>query len=106
MDVLNPAPGRVGLRKGNPSMADTNDTHRLAFVFDAGSYRMLQAMTRELGFETNAATIREALRILRAIQTWRDKGHSIVTVEDPATGESQQLMIEFPDPVAAQPAGN
>jgi hypothetical protein len=96
MDVLNPAAGRVSARKGNPSMPDsTGGSRRVVFTFDEGSFNLLQAMTRELGLGTEAGTIREALRIVRAIQKQAEEGYSDVIVENPTTLESRKLVIDF-----------
>jgi hypothetical protein len=94
MDLLNPAQGRVGLTKENPNMSESVDgSHRVVFTFDPGSYKVLQELTKELNLGSDASTIREALRIIRAIQTQADEGYSDVIVQNPNTFDQKKLII-------------
>ncbi len=99
MDVMNPAPCRVHSRKGNPSMPD----RRVVFTFDEASFTLLQQMTQELDFGSPAVTIREALRIVRAIQKQATEGYTEVVVENPVTLDQRRLVIEFLENIKSAP---
>ena len=80
----------------------TGGSRRVDFIFDAGSYNLLRTITKELNFGSEAVTIREALRIVRALQKQASEGYSDVIVENPNTFEQRKLVIEFLDQVTTK----
>jgi len=91
MEVLNPA--HSGNRPMNRSM--NMAANRVDLAFDDASFDLLTAMTEKFGLGTHARTLREALRILHALQTHAEEGFSDVLVENPKTFDQRKLRIEF-----------
>ena len=63
------------------------------FELDERGYKILQQMRQKAGFETDAQTISEALRIMRALQQQAEMGYSDVVVQTPDTCEQKLLGI-------------
>ena len=66
---------------------------RVGFSFDERSLRALEVMTEEGNYNSMADTVRESLRISRALQTQAKQGFSEITLHNPDTGEERVVVI-------------
>ena len=66
---------------------------RIVFKFDEPSSRALEIMTKEGGYNSMADTVRESLRISRALQTQAKQGFSEITLRNPDTEEKRVIVI-------------
>ena len=66
---------------------------RIVFKFDEPSLRALEIMTKEGGYNSMVDTVRESLRISRALQTQAKQGFSEITLRNPDTGEERVVVI-------------
>ena len=66
---------------------------RVVFTFDEPSLRALEVMTEEGNYDSMADTVRESLRISRALQTQAKQGFSEITLRNPDTAEKRVIVI-------------
>ena len=66
---------------------------RVVFAFDEPSLRALEVMTEEGNYDSMVDTIRESLKISRALQTQAKQGFSEITLRNPDTGEKRVIVI-------------
>ena len=66
---------------------------RVVFTFDERSLRALEVMTEEGNYDSMVDTIRESLKISRALQTQAKQGFSEITLLNPDTGEERAIVI-------------
>jgi hypothetical protein len=84
-------------RKGQSKMSNAAGAPRGVLYFDEGSIQILEEMTKALNFGSQAETVRQALRVVRALQMQAEKGYSDVIVQDPDTGDQRKLLVPFLD---------
>lgn len=80
-------------RKSRGAQSDGN-TIEVALAFDQQSYRVLEEIKAAAGLTSTARTVREALRIMRALQQLGNEGYTDVIVQNPMTADQQLLTIE------------
>ncbi len=68
--------------------------NRVVFTFDEGSYNMLEEMKNDFHFSSLADTIREAMRIVSALQSQAKEGYSQVIVQNPHDLGQRRLVID------------
>lgn len=66
---------------------------RVAFTFDERSLTTLEEMTDQGHFASMADTVRESIKISRALQTQAKQGFTEVKVRNPDTGEERVIII-------------
>ena len=66
---------------------------RVRFTFDEPSLRALEVMTEEGNYDSMVDTIRESLKISRALQTQAKQGFSEITLRNPDTEEKRVIVI-------------
>jgi len=66
---------------------------RVTFTFDERSLDTLEDMTEEGHFSSMAETVRESLKISRALQSQAKKGFTELNVRNPETGEERVIVI-------------
>lgn len=64
---------------------------RVYFTFDADSYKQLQAISNEFGDPSLAVTVRDALRLRRALREQLMAGYSELVLKNPSSGETRVL---------------
>jgi len=84
--------------------AESRDSQRVIFTFDRESYEALKRMTEEAGFKSMAETVREALRITRALQDQAASGFKEVILRNPNTNRERTLVIPLLDRLAHRSA--
>ena len=90
--------GGILPREGSMNMVSKG----LELSFDEQSATLLASLTSSFGLETPARTVREALRILYALQTHAKEGFTDVLVERPDTFAQRKLKIDFLAKVARE----
>lgn len=71
-------------------MAKSQHDHEVTFAFDPQSYKILQEMKSAGGFDSDALTIREALRIMRTLQQQASAGFDQVIIQN---NDGNQRML-------------
>ncbi len=66
---------------------------RVAFTFDERSLAALQEMVERGDYSSMAETVRESLRVVRALQTQASDGYRELVVRNPETGEERVIVI-------------
>ena len=79
---------------------ESRESKRVVFTFDPESYDALKKMTEEAGFKSMAETVREALRITRALQDQAAAGFKEVVLRNPITNRERTLVIPLLDRIA------
>jgi hypothetical protein len=92
-----PANALLVARKEQSKMSDAAGNTRVVFYFDDGSIRVLEEMTKALNFGSQAETVRQALRVVRALQMQAETAYSDVIVQNPDTGDQKKLVVPFLD---------
>ena len=69
------------------------ESKRVIFTFDPKSYESLTTMTDEMGFRSMAETVREALRIMHALQDQAREGFKEINLRNPTTNRERTLVI-------------
>lgn len=72
---------------------DNEKAKRVVFTFDERSLESLETLKKKKGYGTLAETVRDSLRILRAIQKQSDDGYSEVVVRNPGTGQERVMVL-------------
>ena len=70
-----------------------SESKRVVFTFDKESYDALRSMTDQAGFKSMAETVRESLRIARALQRQSNAGFTELTMRNPDTQRERTLVI-------------
>jgi hypothetical protein len=72
---------------------ENRESKRVVFTFDPESYDIMKKMTEEAGFRSMAETVREALRITRALQEQAKEGYKEITLRNPEKNRERTLVI-------------
>lgn len=83
----------VPIAEVNPMTEAGTDSKRVVFTFDSRSYDALKQLTRDTGSRSMADTVREALRIARALKVQADHGYTEVIVRNPKKDRERILVI-------------
>ena len=67
---------------------------RVVFIFDNLMYDRFKHWQHKKRHETMAQTIREALRIVQALDGQKEQGYTEVLVRNPQTQEMKVMVIE------------
>ncbi len=74
-------------------MPAATKSKRVAFTFDERSLAALTDMTERGHYASMADTVRESLRVVRALQRQAKQGYTEVKVTNPETGEERIIVI-------------
>jgi hypothetical protein len=66
---------------------------RVVFTFDDRSLESLKRIKEQGHFDSLADTVRESLRVSRALQTQAEQGYTEVVVRNPKTKEERVIII-------------
>jgi PAS domain S-box-containing protein len=79
----------IPIDKGDPETAEfqpaplsKDQDHEVTFAFDQQSYKILHEMQSAAGLDSDALTVREALRIMRTLQQQAEEGFKDVIVQN------------------------
>lgn len=76
-------------------MPTATKSKRVAFTFDERSLTTLDEIRKLGDYSSMAATIRDSLRIMRALQFQANRGFNEIVVRNPETGK--ELVLIIPD---------
>ncbi|MBI4776965.1 MAG: hypothetical protein HY788_22755 [Deltaproteobacteria bacterium] len=66
---------------------------RVVFTFDERSLKSLEDIKEQGHFSSLADTVRESLRVSRALQSQAEQGYTEVIVRNPKTNEERVVVI-------------
>ncbi|MEM5786240.1 MAG: hypothetical protein AAGU11_02905 [Syntrophobacteraceae bacterium] len=66
---------------------------RVVFTFDERSLKSLEQIKEQGHFNSLADTVRESLRVSRALQSQAEQGYTEVIVRNPKTNEERVVVI-------------
>lgn len=70
-----------------------SDKKRVVFSFDPQSYKSMEKIKEKAHLGSLADSVRESLRIHRALQNQAEQGYTEVVVRNPKNGEERVLLI-------------
>ena len=73
-------------------------TKRVQISFDPASQQILERMTEDVtAFRSMADTVRESVKVCRALLRQADDGYTQVVVRNPESGAERTIIIPFLD---------